>query len=325
MVKIYYSKKIIFSFLFIVCLLFVLHYNLSKNDIYFLNKSKSKNIISNKNYFEKFNKIDKKARNLSYNINEIQAFYSNNIISFSFIEKKSIIWLIKNLRKRLNYPKITQEWSFIKVNNTIENGYPHTRKNTIILSSNSIKNLVNSYYTNDLRNGLLTYGSLFIHEKIHVMQRQYPSIFDDLYLNYWKFTKASKIYNSKKYINKNRTNPDGMSLNWIFNNNIWLMCLYNSESMSNVNYVGIYLNLLDEQKLIYEVPKNPKIVELLKIPEFRNFFISVNHNHYHPNELSAEIFSIYYLDKLNLDSYNQNDLSIVYFDKWFKKNKNFFV
>ena len=46
--------------------------------------------------------------------------------------------------------------------------------------------------------------------------------------------------------------------------------------------------------------KNENYKTLLEIPEFNVFFNNLTGNHYHPNEMSAELISIFYLKQMRL-------------------------
>ena len=65
-------------------------------------------------------------------------------------------------------------------------------------------------------------------------------------------------------------------------------------------------------------------LNILKISTFiRNtrilcFFENIRGNHYHPNELCAEIMSIYYLRQMNISHQNFKSKSYDKFVEWFK-------
>ena len=192
----------------------------------------------------------------------------------------------------------------------MENGYPHTHKDTIILPKVIISNLDNS-------NNYKNMCSLFIHEKTHIYQRIYENSFKDLFINYWNFIEVKNIKNLDKILPLIRSNPDGLEIKWLFhfdNNFILPVSLYNNiYSIKNVDYIGIYVIKKGDEFII---PNNYKKQPLKSIKAFRNFFKNVENNIYHPNELSAEVFSFYYLNKLGLSS-SLNSPCMKAFSEWY--------
>ena len=65
------------------------------------------------------------------------------------------------------------------------------------------------------------------------------------------------------------------------------------------------------------MPTYPKIVPILESPEFYNFFENIHGNHYHPNELCAEIMTIYYLRQMHISHHNFKSKSYNKFVEWF--------
>ena len=88
--------------------------------------------------------------------------------------------------------------------------------------------------------------------------------------------------------------------------------------MFNVDYVGVYL---DKNKYGFSVPKNYKIINILDIPEFTSMF-DISNNHYHPNEICAEIFSNYFLSKMGYNNFNRNLEGNRKFLDWYRINEN---
>jgi len=308
--------------LIIIFTRYTLLYIPKNNSIEFLSAIKGQKYLLNDDYFSKFNKNDIISRNLKESKSEIKIFYSQNILSFNNKDKNSINWIINLLKSKLGNIIFIKKWGFIKVTNKIENGYPHTRNLYIVLSESILNNINDLYNNNSIYMALKNIGSLFIHENVHVYQKMYPKIFENLYTQYWNFTKVNFIENSNKYINNNRTNPDGLDVNWIFNNEIWILSLYNDDKkMNNVRYVGIYLDRLNNG--LYSVPKYPKMIDILNISNFKNFF-NIEHNLYHPNEICAEIFSIFYLFKMGLSKFNLEIEAFKKFSLWYYNHKSYF-
>ena len=159
------------------------------------------------NYITNFNQTDLKVRK----VNSIDVYLekiSNSARSFTKKEKKYLNKIaqisnnqITNMNISFNQILLNIPFTFAKtVNNKYENGFAHTRKNIIFLSS--------SFFNLTKLNAIKT----IIHEKIHIFQRFYPTETD----NYLKSIGFQKIRNlTTSEINNKRSNPD-------INNELWL-------------------------------------------------------------------------------------------------------
>lgn len=294
----------------------------SKINIYYPTRKDACAIMSSPTYLSQLNNNDIIAREL--NNTNLKDVYCDNVLSISMSERRALVWIITLLQLRLGNISMLNDWSFIKINKKIENGLPHTRSNVIILPNIIFKQLL-KYHNNKLENkALVTIGGLLIHEKTHVLQKQHPKLFYDLYVNYWNFIKANRIIGDKLFRKQIRTNPDGLDVSWIFHQNhqyIWIVSLFNgNHNLHQVEYVGIYVNPINLEEKIFKIINPTKKIDLMKIPEFSNFFVGINSNYYHPNELSAEIFTQYYLNSMKLDSINMKSPAIIKFLEWHRVN-----
>lgn len=184
--------------------------------IYFLDKEQLFDLLKNDNdnYYKTFNKNDYKTRNIN-NINEYINLIKESTTDFTHLEKDKLIRCVEKVN--IYFDNIKYEWFDGKKANTIlwkigcvkgkiyENGLPHTRIDTIILSKEYLE-----LYDNQLI-------KLLIHEKIHVYQKMFPN---DVQL-YIKLNGFIPI--KKRDMNDNiRANPD--LDNWIYkdkNSNIY--------------------------------------------------------------------------------------------------------
>lgn len=277
-------------------------------------------IMTDPTYLSLFNRTDMLARKLENK--DLQRIYCDNIIPISIDDKQSVIWLINILRDKFT-DNFFKYWKFIKINKKIENGLPHTRKDLIVLPESVFKNLNIYKQDNLVEKSIYHIGGLFIHEKVHILQKRYPKLFEDLYINYWNFVKVKRILNSDNLVKNTRTNPDGVDLKWVYKANnkyIWLLSVYNGEdSLFDVDYVGVYLEPVNINKSIFKiVGKEP----LTNINSFISFF-GIDSNYYHPNEISAEIFSNYFLDKLGYSM--KTGIAINKFKDWYSVNGKYLI
>ena len=165
-------------------------------------------------------------------------------------------------------------------------------------------------------------GSVFFHELIHIWQRRNPNIFEDLYNNYWHFTSNNKIIDNHNFKNKIRYNPDGFNHDYILNiknDKLWLLCLYNDDAtnIGEVTYKGIFLKKNGNNFVTTNKHDN-----LRSISSYNYLFNNIHGNHYHVNELSAELMTIFFLKQLN---YNYNKFTNIGYKNmilWLKKSLN---
>ena len=247
-------------------------------------------------YIELFNKHDIEVRNLKESIIKeysIKDHYNNNIVRNNKLYYNKLNTIIQSTINNLKHCDKKQfllnKWKFVLFED-LENNFPHTHGDIILFPKNQI---VDNLYTR----------ITFVHEQVHVFQKQNGDLFENLYTNYWHFKKMNE-FNINDINIPVRTNPDTLELNWLFtykNCNIILLAKYtkNPNSLSNVEYIGYN--------------PNTKNVELLNnIPEFIEFFGSFNNNNYHPYEISADMIS-----KHCFDNYH-NTIAYQQFKKWWK-------
>ena len=302
--------KIVFFIIIILFTLLVLNKfkePFNSDIIEFLDKSSVCNKLKNINYT--YNSLDIKLRNIpTHYHSNIYKFYCENLLEFNTLEKKLINWVVDGMREKI--PKhlqfIINNLKFAKFQNHIENGYPHTNYDIIFFTESYINNILYYYNNNDVDGAIKDIGAVIIHEAVHVWQRTDPKAFINLYTKYWNFIKPTKIHNSDRLDKLKRYNPDGVDTNWVFSLNgkhIYILSIYhnNSRNIGDVKFIGIYVERNGNNCII---PDSSKEHDLSSIKEFNGFFQHLNGNHYHPNEISAELLSIYYLKIMNLSHKN---------------------
>lgn len=114
-------------------------------------------------YFSRFNATDWKVRGV-YNYDEYCSVIYKSASNFTEYEQGRLISAAEKADKicRKYYP--VEQWNFGCIRGYLfENGYPHTRGDTLIIPA---------HYIAELDDDALM--RLCIHEKIHVLQRKYP-------------------------------------------------------------------------------------------------------------------------------------------------------
>ena len=238
-------------------------------------------ITNSSDYFNNMNSYDLQVRK-SNNKNEYFKKYQLGYETFTMEEKNILLNIVNIIEKKINkYNNFKNiKWVFVKIDTNLENSYPHTIENVIVLS--------NSFFYDSISSQIIT----IIHEKVHIYQRMFPEYINILYKN-WGFDKVEFD------IDYNRNNPD-IKYYYSYNNNL-LIQLYtnNPHNLYDSDTYLIYLE--NNNKIII----NDNIIKQYNLPN-----ISINKLE-HPNEIMAEIISLYLTN-----SYNNNDKWIIIVKEW---------
>jgi len=314
------NKIIILVFLLVVLSLVYLNFkkisdNFESNSLKLelIDSKKASEVIRNVKSFNKYNSLDKSLRKISRNKN-IYSHYIKNLVNWNNTDIKLFSWLREGLLSMTpkKYQFLYDDVLVAKYKDDIEMGFPHTHDNTIFLTSLFIREILPFFTNNDIEGCIKRVGSVIIHETIHIWQRRDPNFFLDLYES-WNFTKYNKIYNFSKLRNKNRYNPDGVSLYWgwkLPNTDIEIvpMAVY-SKGASNISHVNLIGIRLEKVGRIPIIPPILDFTNLRDISEYQLLFGNLGGNDYHPNELSAEIISRI-ITKKALKIFNDDKLSV---------------
>jgi hypothetical protein len=239
-------------------------------------------ITNSSEYFNNMNSYDLQVRK-SNNKNEYFKKYQLGYQTFT-MEQKNILLNIVNIvenkiNKYNNFKNI--KWVFVKIDTNLENSFPHTIENVIVLSNNF-------FYSSTSRQ-----INTIIHEKVHIYQRMYPEYIDILYKN-WGFDKVEVD------IDYNRNNPD-IKYYYSYNNNL-LIQLYTNNPRELYDSNTYLIDLENNNKIII----NNNIIKQYNLPD-----ISISKLE-HPNEIMAEIISLYLTNSYN----NKNDRWIIIVKEW---------
>ena len=318
---------ILLSFIIILVIFFIKNRELFINFRFYNNKYLSKTeacqVIDNELDISDYNDMDFKLRNI--NIENKNTHYCDRLLDFLPADKKLLDWVMEIITKktpnklRFLFNNIT----YGKYEMNVENNFPHTHGNTIFLTDKFISGIL-YYLNNNLEEDMIRdIGVIIIHECIHLWQRKDTKLFYKLYIYYWNFIKVKKIHNNY-FVDRVRYNPDGVDLNWVLsikNKNILLLSVYkkNSKHIGHVDTIGVFLK---KEGISYIVPDHSEveIKQLNKIKEYNYLFENINGNNYHPNELSAELISIYYMKLMGISHKNFNNRALDQINKWFEND-----
>ena len=208
-------------------------------------------------YVNRFNKKDGIVRDM--------ALYSVYLKPFTTYERLYILSLVIHLNMILYPYKFLYEipWVFAKSMKGIENNYPHTQRDMIVLPYD---------FMNRKRKNLI---KTIIHEKVHIYQTYNMIPTMSLYLDYWGLSVHSYTKNDDQ-----RSNPDINNINFVYfdptkNSNVHMYMKYKEHAKS-----------LSDSFLIKETIDRP--VQTLNTSSIYHSLIRNNsYQTEHPNELMA--------------------------------------
>ncbi len=203
----------------------------NEQNIVYVNDKTFAQAITLSPFFRNLSPIDLLARGNSKSQAEYATTYFSSKETFTEKDKDILSACISQANNILkDFPKIQQApWNFVKVRAIIENGFPHTIHNIIVLSDKALTRPIN-----DLTKTL-------IHEKMHVAQRTYTTDFIELY-EMIGFKKTRDISRHELA----RANPDIDNNLYVYKNTRKVpMQLYSSKYPSSINDSKAMLVSLD--------------------------------------------------------------------------------
>lgn len=164
----------------------------------FISHQEFKNIISKSSYFDSLTPQDLQVRMINNEKVNYTKYYIDNIRDFSASEKAHVAILVDQANKLTScFPRLHNiPWKFAKVDAHVENGFPHTLGDTIVLSDRFFN--IHGDHIDQIKT--------IIHEKVHVFQRFYPQLTDNL-IESWGFKKI-KHMSLTDLPSDRRSNPD---------------------------------------------------------------------------------------------------------------------
>lgn len=175
--------------------------NTSSSQVSFVTKQEfEERIRFSAKYFSNLTPLDLLARGATTQENYMKT-YSRAYREFTESEKKRLTTLV-TLANGILDSKAYDEfraipWKFVKVDDTLENGYPHTLYDTIVVTSELLQAL-----DNDIIKTLL-------HEKVHIFQRFHPIVVRELLRDLaWEPLTPATLSSIKPTLYNVRSNPD---------------------------------------------------------------------------------------------------------------------
>jgi len=238
--------------------------------------------------------------------------FASAVTDFTENEKKCISFVVDKVNTILLENNISlmayQPWRFIKIENWLCGGFAHTRGTYIILSQKHIdfltKTWSDSMTIEDEKILIQKMGGLLVHEQMHSLQRTFKSKYENLYTNYWGFTKAH-VLNDNSIRKDQVSNPDAPIAEWLIanpqdtNSFYWVRTLLKETD-------GIPVMGKDFTDKVFIVKNNNGKFSTVKsndnsliqtnlegIEFYKNAF-PISRGLDHPNEISAYMFSDYF-------------------------------
>jgi hypothetical protein len=191
-------------------------------------------------------------------------------------------------------------WCFIKVQETIEGGLPHTRGDCIVLSEHVLQSLANAHAKSrfDQPSGV---WDLLLHEQTHVLQRRHPALFVPLYTGAYGFRQV-EVTPPGWLLMRRVVNPDAPRVEWIFavgqgSARHWLMPdielneLDHPRMPADFKVVALGVHVLDGRRWALDDAQMPATqTDLESVTDYVDAF-PVKGEAFHPNEIAAEMLA----------------------------------
>ena len=128
--------------------------NNKNKQIKFLNTDEACKMIKDIDYFHNLTQADLTARKFIKDSTNVTESYCNNYLYFNNEEKEKLTKTIQSLPDN----ELFSKWSFAKMSTSVEDGFPHTHKDTIFFSENFCNQLNNYKHYGKIDDALKSFG-----------------------------------------------------------------------------------------------------------------------------------------------------------------------
>jgi hypothetical protein len=247
--------------------------------------------------------------------------FSSAVTSFSDKEKNAIQYVTSVIKEKLLEQELdiiaNHTWNFIKIEDWLCGGFAHTRGDYIILSQRHLDHLTSNWSNNmTSKDSILVIeklSGLLVHEQFHSIQRKYPEKFESLYSNSWHFEKVNVALDSFTIINQ-LTNPDAPKPEWMFpiqGNHYWIRTLINPDIEKpemGKDFMDVVFTLEKNKNkftIKYDSLNHPIKTNLSSLDSYTKLF-PTSQGLDHPNEITAYMFSDYFISVLQQEKPFEN-------------------
>ncbi|HET6329156.1 MAG TPA: hypothetical protein VFF76_00070 [Holophagaceae bacterium] len=191
-------------------------------------------------------------------------------------------------------------FTFIK--SDAEGGLPHTRGACIILAPRLLGALVKAVQAGAQAQVDAFASSLLVHEQTHVLERQHPELFAQLFTEVFGFKRLTVVPDAPPLQAARVVNPDGPDLGWAFpvpngattrwiRPDLLLKTLDHPRMPQDFREVAVDLSLKDGAfTLMLDAEGQPKVEDLGAVTAYAAAFPQVDES-FHPNEIAAELLA----------------------------------
>jgi hypothetical protein len=232
---------------------------------------------------------------------ECRKRYMAAVREFTDAEKALLRKSVEKLHPHLeeHYPALAAlPWSFLKLDDAVEGGMPHTRGVHVVLPARLLKALGGLGANADRI--LLP---LLAHEQLHVFQRLHPRHGDGLYTELWGFRRAEDLKEIDWLEARSVVNPDATDLGWAFRAGdrwIWPRVIFRRLPKAPGDILDMPGDFqmaaveLEEEAGALRVKAGkdgtPEVGELLEVGAYTRVFAGSTYI-YHPAEAAADLFA----------------------------------
>ncbi|XXF78848.1 hypothetical protein P2318_03550 [Myxococcaceae bacterium GXIMD 01537] len=263
-------------------------------------------------YFERLQRAEIQAKTglvskaeLSALRTEARGRYVAAVRAFTPGEREAVTWVVNALHARVqrDYPLIARTpWSFLKISDELEGGFPHTRGPHIVLPQRMLDAAVGLHQAGRMEDLLARVGGVVLHEQAHVVQRAHPALFAKLFTKVWGFQKVDALPFGPWLEARHVLNPDGTDTRWIYpvteggkKRWVWpLLLLTRTEEPIMGRDFQLAAVALKKTAKGFEVETGPDgeplRENLMSLASLVERFPDRG-NLYHPNEISASVLS----------------------------------
>lgn len=237
---------------------------------------------------------------------ETRERYRFAALEFTPQEKEAITTIIKGIDASLRgrYNRVANlPWKFLKLDDNIEGGLPHTRGAYIVLSRTVARQMVQLKQQYPPQAAVIIGAGILLHEHIHVLQRNDPHLFDSLYKNVWGFVYVDAIKRSGWLLKHHLANPDGLDCGWLYpvdgkNGTRYILpdvIFADGEGLKRMpqDFRMVALDVRKEGNrytLVRGTNGRPSSTPLMEVKPYVRVF-AISGNIYHPNEASADLLT----------------------------------
>jgi hypothetical protein len=191
-------------------------------------------------------------------------------------------------------------FTFIKAD--AEGGLPHTRGACIILAPRLMEALQRGVQAGAQAKVDAFASNLLVHEQTHVLERQHPELFAQLFTEVFGFKRLASVPDAPSIQALRIVNPDGPDLGWAFpipegstvrwiRPDLQLRTLDHPRMPQDFQLVAVDLVAKDGGfALALDAKGQPKLEDLEAIPAYKAAFPDLDES-FHPNEMAAELLA----------------------------------